>query len=90
MSPSWCARSVVSRFGEAAVNAGYKVFTTLDGRLQTAANRALRLGLIEYDRRHGYRGALAKVKVPAGASTATSSMSCWRSTAPSACCSRPS
>ena len=38
---------VVSRFGEDAVNAGYKVYTTIDGRLQTAANRAVRVGLIE-------------------------------------------
>jgi penicillin-binding protein 1A len=59
-------QEVVRRYGEAAVNAGYKVFTTLDERLQMAANRALALGLMEYDRRHGYRGALAKVKVPAG------------------------
>lgn len=49
-------QAVVERFGEAAVNAGYRAITTIDGRLQTAANRALRLGLIEYDRRHGYRG----------------------------------
>jgi penicillin-binding protein 1A len=50
---------LVSRFGEDAVNSGYKVYTTIDGRLQTAADRALRLGLIEYDRRHGgYRGPL--------------------------------
>ena len=41
----------------AAQNDGYKVYTTVDSRLQAAANRALRLGLIEYDRRHGYRGA---------------------------------
>ena len=44
------------RFGAAAESAGYKVYTTIDGRLQTAANRALRIGLIEYDRRHGWRG----------------------------------
>ncbi len=56
------------RYGPAAVNAGYKVFTTIDGRLQMAGNRALRIGLIEYDRRHGYRGRLGKVKLPAGAS----------------------
>ena len=49
---------VVSRYGDDAVNQGYKVYTTIDGRLQTAANRALRIGLIEYDRRHGYRGPL--------------------------------
>jgi penicillin-binding protein 1A len=61
-------QEVVRRYGEAAVNAGYKVFTTLDDRLQTAANRALAIGLMEYDKRHGYRGAIAKVKVPTGAS----------------------
>ena len=57
-------QDIVNRFGPTAVNAGYKVFTTLDSRLQTAANRALRVGLIEYDRRHGYRGAIANVKLP--------------------------
>lgn len=49
---------LVSRYGDDAVNQGYKVYTTIDGRLQSAANRALRIGLIEYDRRHGYRGPL--------------------------------
>jgi penicillin-binding protein 1A len=54
---------LVSRFGEDAVNQGYKVYTTIDGRLQTAADRALRLGLIEYDRRHGgYRGPLRQLQ----------------------------
>ncbi len=56
-------QQVVARFGEGAINAGYKAITTIDGRLQTAANRALRLGLIEYDRRHGYRGAVRHVKL---------------------------
>ena len=52
------ARRVRSRYGEDAVNDGYRVYTTIDGRLQTAADRAVRVGLIEYDRRHGYRGPL--------------------------------
>jgi penicillin-binding protein 1A len=52
---------IVSRYGDDAVNQGYKVYTTIDGRLQTAANRAVRIGLIEYDRRHGYRGPLKQV-----------------------------
>ncbi len=52
---------IIKRFGAAAQNEGYKVYTTLDTRLQAAANRALRLGLIEYDRRHGWRGAQNKV-----------------------------
>ncbi len=58
---------VVARFGDAAVNAGYRAFTTIDGRLQTAANRALRLGLIDYDRRHGYRGVIRRVRLDASA-----------------------
>jgi penicillin-binding protein 1A len=53
------------RFGASAETAGYKVYTTLDGRLQTAANRAVRLGLIEYDRRHGWRGPAGHVELPA-------------------------
>lgn len=52
---------VLRRFGPEAQNQGYKVYTTIDGRLQTAANRAVRLGLIEYDRRRGWRGAPAKI-----------------------------
>jgi penicillin-binding protein 1A len=52
---------LVGRFGEDAVNQGYRVYTTIDGRLQTAADRAVRIGLIQYDRRHGYRGPLKQV-----------------------------
>jgi len=49
------------KYGEAVYTAGYKVFTTIDSRLQAAATVALRTGLLEYDRRHGFRGATAKV-----------------------------
>ena len=52
---------IVSRYGDDAVNQGYRIYTTIDGRLQTAANRAMRIGLIEYDRRHGYRGPLKQL-----------------------------
>src|SRR5579863_1039301 len=53
------------RFGANAETAGYKVYTTIDGRLQAAANRAVRIGLIEYDRRHGWRGPAGHVELPA-------------------------
>jgi penicillin-binding protein 1A len=62
-------QEVVARLGEAAINEGFRVITTVDGRLQTVANRALRLGLIEYDRRHGYRGAVRQVRLAADAAT---------------------
>jgi penicillin-binding protein 1A len=53
------------RFGATAESTGYKVYTTIDGRLQADANRAVRIGLIEYDRRHGWRGPAGHVDLPA-------------------------
>lgn len=49
---------MVARFGPEATNAGYRVVTTIDSHLQASAERALRTALLEYDRRHGYRGPL--------------------------------
>ncbi len=49
------------RYGEDYDSQGYKVFTTIDGRLQEAANRALRASLHGYERRHGYRGIIKHV-----------------------------
>jgi penicillin-binding protein 1A len=43
--------------GSEAYTGGYVVVTTIDSRLQTAANLAVSNGLEEYDQRHGYRGA---------------------------------
>jgi penicillin-binding protein 1A len=53
------------RFGPSAESTGYKVYTTIDGRLQNDANRAVRVGLIEYDRRHGWRGPPGHIALPA-------------------------
>ncbi len=50
-----------AKYGDAAYTAGYRVFTSVDSRLQIAATVALRTGLLEYDRRHGWRGATAKL-----------------------------
>jgi penicillin-binding protein 1A len=61
---------VRQRFGAAAENSGYKVFTTVDTRLQAAANRAVRIGLIEYDRRHGWRGPVGHIEIASGANEA--------------------
>lgn len=47
----------VQRFGEDAYTGGYHIHTTLDSRLQNQAREALVQGLIDYDLRHGWRGA---------------------------------
>ncbi|HEX3982348.1 MAG TPA: transglycosylase domain-containing protein, partial [Acidisoma sp.] len=50
-----------AKYGDSIYTAGYQVFTTIDSRLEAAGTVALRTGLLEYDRRHGWRGATAKV-----------------------------
>jgi penicillin-binding protein 1A len=52
--------AAVEILGEEAVQGGYVLRTTIDGRLQAAANDAIRAALIAYDRRHGYRGPEAR------------------------------
>lgn len=54
-------QSLYDHFGPEAYTKGYKVYTTIKGPLQTAANRVLEENLLAYDRRHGYRGPLANV-----------------------------
>ncbi|HIE54021.1 MAG TPA: peptidase, partial [Chromatiaceae bacterium] len=47
---------MVKQHGEKAYTGGFKVYTTIDSRLQETANQALRRALEDYDRRHGWRG----------------------------------
>jgi penicillin-binding protein 1A len=75
-------RELLARYGEKGLyKSGLSVRTSLSPVLQAAADKALRDGLLAYDRRHGYRGpvthldgvgadwktALAAVPLPAGA-----------------------
>jgi penicillin-binding protein 1A len=52
---------MLAKYGDNVYTAGYRVYTTIDSRLENAATIALRAGLLQYDRRHGWRGATAKV-----------------------------
>jgi penicillin-binding protein 1A len=55
-------RQLVARFGEQGFyEGGLSVRTTVLPRLQAIADRALRDGLSAYDRRHGWRGPLARL-----------------------------
>jgi penicillin-binding protein 1A len=59
-------QEMLSRYGEQATySAGFQVVTTLDSRLQGAANYAVRNGLLEFTRRRGYRGPIARVALDA-------------------------
>ena len=48
---------MIDRYGEDAYTSGMNVYTTVDSKLQKAANRAALDNLLAYDERHGYRGA---------------------------------
>ena len=77
-------RELIRRYGERGLyGGGLSVRTTLDPKLQALAEKTLRAGLVAYDRRHGWRGpvaripdlgawrsALAAVEMPAGVAEA--------------------
>ena len=50
-------------YAENSYAEGYNVYTTIRAKEQQAADAALRKGLLEYDRRHGYRGPVAHEKI---------------------------
>ena len=56
-------RELLARYGDKVLyGAGLSVRTSLDERLQAASDKALRDGLIAYDRGHGgWRGAIARI-----------------------------
>lgn len=56
-------QAALDRFGQEAYTRGYQIYTTIDSAMQETANRAMRNALLEYDRRHGYRGPEARVEL---------------------------
>jgi membrane carboxypeptidase/penicillin-binding protein len=75
-----------AKYGDGIYTAGYQVFTTIDSRLEAAATVALRTGLLEYDRRHGWRGATDKVDLSKGDRAMPTSKPSSRIGPPSAAC----
>jgi len=57
--------AIVEQYGDTAYVSGLKVYTTIRRKDQEAANGGLRVGILEYERRHGYRGPEAQVNLPA-------------------------
>ncbi len=56
-------REMLAKHGEEKMKAGgYVIRSTLDPKLQSFADAALRRGLVAYDRRHGWRGAIVNLK----------------------------
>lgn len=64
-------QAMYERYKEGAYAMGLKVTTTIFVNHQTAANVALRAGVLTYDRRHGYRGPEAYADLPPNATEET-------------------
>ncbi|MBN8912336.1 MAG: penicillin-binding protein 1A [Rhizobiales bacterium] len=78
-------RSLFNAYGEAKLYAGgLSVRTTLDPRLQKIGRKALIDGLVDYDRKQGWRGPVSKIDVsgdwgiPLGAIDSPSDIAPWR------------
>ena len=63
---------IVKQFGDEAYVRGLNVYTTINKRLQQAANDSIWNGLVAYDKRHGYRGVVRHVELDAAADEAVS------------------
>jgi penicillin-binding protein 1A len=66
-----------SKYGQRIYTDNFAVYTTVDSRLQDVAQRSVRLALLEYDARHGYRGPIGKVKFDAGSTAAGQDEKYW-------------
>ena len=78
--PEAARREVVNLLGTSALyKGGLRVSTSMDPALQEAGELALRNGLVAFDRRHGWRGALGRITgVQSGQpSTWITSLSAW-------------
>ena len=52
------------RFGDDTYTKGYRVYTTITKADQEEAYAALRRGVMDYDKRHGYRGPEGYIEIP--------------------------
>jgi penicillin-binding protein 1A len=52
---------MIKLLGEDNIYAGYKVWTTINSKLQNSANKAIERGLINHSKRHGFIGKIGSI-----------------------------
>lgn len=57
-------KEILDMVGQEAYMDGYRIYTTVDSKLQRSAQEAVQRGLLAYDQRHGYRGPEAQISEP--------------------------
>lgn len=58
-------QQVYDQFKDDAYTRGLNVITTIDSKKQQAAYEAVRMGVLDYERRHAYRGPEGNIELPA-------------------------
>jgi penicillin-binding protein 1A len=58
-------QTMYAQYKDEIYTRGFNVYTTLDSAQQNAAYDALRRGVLDYERRHGYRGPEAQIELSA-------------------------
>jgi penicillin-binding protein 1A len=72
-------KGLEQKYGSETVNeSGLRVYTTLNVEMQQAANEAIRRGLEELDKRHGFRGVLGNILKLQGATLESYRHEDWR------------
>lgn len=54
---------LIKLYGKDIYQSGYRVFTSIDAKLQRIANRALKKSIFDYEMRHGYRGPAGHIQL---------------------------
>ncbi|MDQ9169330.1 penicillin-binding protein 1A [Oxalobacteraceae bacterium R-40] len=60
----WVRQQLYAQFKDEIYTSGLTVYTTLRQKDQDAAYEAVRRGVLDYERRHGYRGPEANITLP--------------------------
>ena len=75
----WVRQSLADRYSTEVIwRKGLRVYTTLNTEMQEAANKAIREGLREYDKKHGWRGPISNILKLPSASLQTYTHADWR------------
>ena len=56
-------QSLYAHFGEESYTKGFKVYTTVNSKLQNTANQLIEDHLLNYERRHGYHGPVKRLNL---------------------------
>lgn len=68
---------LVEQYGENVYTQGYNIYTTIDSKLQVAANDAVKRTLLEYDQRHGFRQPEARFQFTASTNGTEHDLLVW-------------